>query len=419
MPLPFHPYADIFPLIEGEAFAELVADIKANDLRERIVTLDGSILDGRNRYRAALAAGLIDDDDGPDRAKYFIRFVPSVDGDPLKFVISKNLKRRHLDESQRAYVAAKLANLSHGGSRADQAANLPLETAAPAAITQAQAATLLNVSERSVRAAKAVQDNGTAELQRAVEQGQLPVSSAAQAASLDEGKQRKIAEEAAAGRANVVRNVIKQEARASRERELGNRQLAAPEGKFGVIVEDFEWDHVTWSEKGKDRAAENHYPVSRDAHTAAEIVERTKDRFAVADDNCVCFMWATIQHLAIAIDVLRLRGFEYKSSYAWGKDKIGLGYWSREKHEILLIGVKGKIDCPAQGTQRESLIMAPRGEHSAKPELFLEMIESYFPTLPKIELNRRGPARQGWTAWGNQASAQTYPNTCEIREAAE
>ena len=196
---------------------------------------------------------------------------------------------------------------------------------------------------------------------------------------------------------------VKQERRAARERVLGEKQLAAPDGKFGVIVEDFEWDHVTWSERGRDRAAENHYPVSRDAHTAKEIVERTKDRFACTADDCVCFMWATLQHAAIAMDVLRLRGFDYRSQYAWSKDKIGLGHWSREKHEILLIGVKGSIACPAPGTQWDSLILAPRGEHSAKPECFLEMIEQYFPTLPKIELNRRGPPRAGWGAWGNRA----------------
>jgi N6-adenosine-specific RNA methylase IME4 len=87
----------------------------------------------------------------------------------------------------------------------------------------------------------------------------------------------------------------------------------------------------------------------------------------------------------------------------WGKDKVGLGRWNRNKHEILLLGVKGNVPCPAPGTQWDSLIMAPRREHSAKPECFLEMIEQYFPNVPKIELNRRGPARPGWAAWGNEA----------------
>jgi N6-adenosine-specific RNA methylase IME4 len=55
------------------------------------------------------------------------------------------------------------------------------------------------------------------------------------------------------------------------------------------------------------------------------------------------------------------------------------------------------------GTQWASVIEEPVGAHSAKPERFAEMIESYFPNLPKIELNRRGPARPGWDAWGNEA----------------
>ena len=51
--LGFHPLADAFPLLEGEDFANLVADIKRNGLREPMtVTPDNLILDGRNRYRA-------------------------------------------------------------------------------------------------------------------------------------------------------------------------------------------------------------------------------------------------------------------------------------------------------------------------------------------------------------------------------
>jgi len=197
----------------------------------------------------------------------------------------------------------------------------------------------------------------------------------------------------------------KQQRREERERVLGDRQLAMPDGKFGVIVEDFEWDFKVWSRAtGMDRHAANHYPVAADAHTAEEIVRRTADRFEKAADNCVLFMWTTVPYLAVAIDVLRLRGFRYVSNYAWGKHRTGTGHWNRNKHEHLLIGVSGNIPAPAPGTQWESLILAPRGIHSAKPECFLEMIETYFPTLRKLELNARGPARPGWERWGNEAN---------------
>jgi len=51
-----------------------------------------------------------------------------------------------------------------------------------------------------------------------------------------------------------------------------------------------------------------------------------------------------------------------------------------------------------------SVLEAPVGKHSEKPELFVELIEKQFPNVPKIELNRRGPARPGWDAWGNEVT---------------
>jgi N6-adenosine-specific RNA methylase IME4 len=199
----------------------------------------------------------------------------------------------------------------------------------------------------------------------------------------------------------VVREITqgdKKQRRADREKQLGLKQRALPDRKYGVIVADPEWDDEVWSrETGMDRHAGNHYPTS----DAKAIAARPVAKIAAADT--VLFLWTTNQHLRIAIGVLEAWGFQYKSNYVWGKDKISTGRWNRSKHEILLVATRGKPPCPAPGTQWDSLIMAAKGEHSAKPECFLEMIEAYYPNLPKIELNRRGPARSGWDAWGNEA----------------
>jgi len=194
----------------------------------------------------------------------------------------------------------------------------------------------------------------------------------------------------------------KKAARAIREAELGARSL--PDNKYQVIVADPEWRFEPWSrETGMDRAADNHYPTSQTEDIAARgTISLGLNALSVAADDCVLFLWATAPMIEHALEVMDAWGFEYKSQFVWIKDKIGTGYWNRNKHEILLVGVRGDIPAPAMGTQWPSAIEAPVGKHSAKPEKFLEMIEEYFPSLRKIEMNRRGAARPGWDAWGNE-----------------
>jgi ParB-like chromosome segregation protein Spo0J len=103
--LRFHPLADLFPLMEGEEFDALVADIKAHGLREPIVLLDGKILDGRNRYRACLAAGV-----EPTLENHFSAHHST--GEALAFIISKNIHRRHLTAEQKRDLIAKLIEVA-------------------------------------------------------------------------------------------------------------------------------------------------------------------------------------------------------------------------------------------------------------------------------------------------------------------
>lgn len=196
---------------------------------------------------------------------------------------------------------------------------------------------------------------------------------------------------------------LNQVKRDQREAETAARIVALPTKKYGVILEDFEWDHETWSDAGKDRHASNHYSTSANAHSAEEIVERTKDRFECAADDCVLWMWTTVPHQAIAFDVMRLRGFSYKSSVVWDKEIGATGYWFIGHHEVLLVGTRGNVPAPAPGTQWQSIIRERRREHSRKPDKSYEMIEAYFPKIPKIELNCRGEPRPGWDGWGNEA----------------
>jgi N6-adenosine-specific RNA methylase IME4 len=187
----------------------------------------------------------------------------------------------------------------------------------------------------------------------------------------------------------------KQERRAERERECAGRILALPDKRYGVIYADPEWRFEPYSrETGMDRAADNHYSTS-----ALEII-KTRGVPSISADHCVLFLWATAPMQPQAYEVMDAWGFEYKSQVVWDKGEIGTGYWFISEHETLLVGTRGKVPAPAPGTQWRSIIRAPVREHSRKPDEFAEMIETLFPTVPKIELNRRGAARVGWDAWG-------------------
>lgn len=208
------------------------------------------------------------------------------------------------------------------------------------------------------------------------------------------------------------RHVDKKAAREERERQLGAKQQALPDKKYGVILADPEWRFATYSrDTGMDRAADNHYPTSETDVICARPVGE------IAADDAVLFLWATAPMLPDALRVMTAWGFTYKSHVIWKKDRIGTGYWFRSQHELLLVGTRGsKLPAPAMGTQGSSVIDAPLGVHSAKPDEFHDLIEAYFPSLPKIELNARR-SRSGWDAWGYEAPVPPHdPETGEVIE---
>jgi hypothetical protein len=193
--LTFHPLANVFPLLEGAEFDALVADIAASGLCEPVWLYQGLILDGRNRHRACQALGY----DCPTR--------DYAGHDPVGFVISMNLRRRHLDDSQRAMVGARLATLPRG-------ANQHAEISAP---TQQDVATLLHVSADSIQAARKVQREGVPEVIAAVDTGAIAVSAAVPLTALPREVQPLALEEA-------TREVIGKKPTARQTRALVSRK---------------------------------------------------------------------------------------------------------------------------------------------------------------------------------------------------
>ena len=164
----FHPLADLFPMLDDKsaAFEALVDDIRERKQQEPVWLYEGKILDGRNRYQACQRLGRE------------IQVRDYAGDDPIGFVLSANLHRRHLDESQRAMVAGKLSKLELGANQHTKGEGVSIETASK----------LLNVGRASVNRALKVLKAGDPELVAAVEQGKKSVSAAANQASDKSGK---------------------------------------------------------------------------------------------------------------------------------------------------------------------------------------------------------------------------------------
>lgn len=190
----FHEAANIFPMMEGQQFEDFVADIrKQKKLLEPIKLIDGKIVDGRNRYRACKIA----------KVEPIFEAVNCID-DPVAFVLSLNLHRRHLTPSQTSMVGARVREIYDKQAKERQKVrkgdqpgatveNLPQLQNGKARDLAGKA---VGVSGKLIDHATKVIKHGVPELIEAVDKGTIAVSSAAVFATDSPSEQKKIVEEA-------------------------------------------------------------------------------------------------------------------------------------------------------------------------------------------------------------------------------
>ena len=175
---------------------------------------------------------------------------------------------------------------------------------------------------------------------------------------------------------------------------------------FNIIYADPPWTFKTWSKKGRGRSAEKHY----NCMSLQEI--RQLPVAEIAAKNCALFLWATDPLLPQALDLMSQWGFNYKTiAFVWAKLNknapatlwtpsdffTGMGYWSRANSELCLLGTRGKPQRQSASVKR--LVIAPRREHSRKPDEVAHRIVQLIGDVPRIELFGR-TSRPGWSVWG-------------------
>lgn len=173
--------------------------------------------------------------------------------------------------------------------------------------------------------------------------------------------------------------------------------MRLPAGPFDVIYADPAWKFASNSEAKPGRNPRRHYPTM----TVDQIASMPVVNIAAPD--ALLLMWITVPHAHRGPDVMRAWGFEYKSQVVWIKDRIGTGYWARNRHELLLIGTRGRFPCPVPALFPDSVIIGQQREHSRKPNYVHQVIDDRLGRLRRVELFARA-GRAGWVVWGNETA---------------
>lgn len=193
-----HPAADAFPLMTGHAFKLFCEDVKKNELIDDIVVIGKLILDGRNRGRACEATGVTP------------RYREYTGDDPVGFIVSRNIARRHLNEGQRAIIASRLASLPRGRQK---------KSGRPAGLPQGEAAKQLEVGERTVRLAKFILDEASTAIVAAVDNGDLSLDAAGKLAKLPIAEQPAALKEVLKGETPKARGAAARDITAKNDNE--------------------------------------------------------------------------------------------------------------------------------------------------------------------------------------------------------
>lgn len=337
-----HPYANIFPMMSEAEKANLIRSMQDDgyDATMPIVLHEGLILDGRNRYEAAQAAGV-----EPVFSTY-------EGNDPLAFVIRHNLHRRHLNPSQLALIGDEIATMKKGAQKGNKQASKDENECSNLSIgiSQTEAAEMVGSSRTNIQKAKSIKQEAP-ELIPLIAAGEMTLHEA----SKEIKKQKRQAH------IEKVKESIEQ-----------GEVKPVEEMLFEVIAIDPPWNY---SEKGGSSSDDFDSDKNRGTVTYPTMtLEQIADIKLPASNDCTLFLWTTHAFLRSSFELLDKWGFTYKATIVWDKERMGMGRTIRMQCEFCLLATKGKPII--MGDSVRDIIRETRREHSRKPEAFYALVES-------------------------------------------
>ena len=364
-------FKKLIPALSVEEFKQLEQNCLAEGIREKIITWNGFIIDGHNRFEIA--------------TKHKLKFETEnkefdSDDDVKEWMILNQFGRRNLTLYQRGVLALQLEDVfqskSQQGVRSDLFVNSQKSNENKKLNTNKEISKISSVGQQSLARIKVIEAKAPEEVKAQLSTGEVSINQAYQEIKKEEKK---------AVRIELIEQQIE---------DIQQGLLPELKGLFDVISVDPPWPYEGESKNvtsfdAVGRRVANPYP-----EMSIDVIKKIKMPLM---DNAVVLLWTTHKFLPDAFEILKEWNLDYKATLVWNKEKIGMGAWFRMQCEFCIVGVKGKPYW--ENTTFRDILNEPRREHSRKPDLFFEMIE-------KITMGRRleyfsREKRNGWEVFGN------------------
>jgi N6-adenosine-specific RNA methylase IME4 len=363
----------LIPPLSNEEFKQLERNILEEGIREPLITWNGILIDGHNRYRIAQ-----EHDINYETLEKEFENINRV----KEWMINNQFGRRNLSNYQRSVLALQLEDVFREKAKENQAIQfkgsslIQISEEVKPIVSIKEVAKIANVSHDTIAKVKKIEATATAEVKEKLNTGTMSINEAYKEIKKEEKKVERV---------ELIQKQIE---------DIEEGLLPDLIGLFDVVSVDPPWPYEGESKNitsfdSVGRRVANPYPEMS--------IEQIKNIKLPLMDNAVVLLWTTHKFLPDAFEILKEWNLDYKATLVWNKEKIGMGAWFRMQCEFCLVGIKGKPYW--ENTTYRDIIVESRREHSRKPDCFFEMIE-------KITMGNRleyfsREKREGWKVFGN------------------
>lgn len=377
-------FKKLIPALSVEEFKQLEQNCLAEGIREKIITWNGFIIDGHNRFEIATRWNL----EYESESKRF-----KDENEVKEWMIHNQFGRRNLSNYQRSVLVLELESVFSKKAKENLKASgknfgkgsvnspKPIESID----TRKEISKIASVGEQLISRVKVLEAKAPEEVKEKLRTGEISINQAYQEIKKEEKKEQQ--------------EVKKQEYEQRVETVTKNEfkvDIFNTKEKFRVIYSDPAWSYNDKQETPQLGGASKHYDTMSVNKICSLPVKE------ISEKDSVLFLWVTSPLLEDAFTVIKAWGFKYKTSFVWDKVKHNMGHYNSVRHEMLLIATKGSCT-PDNKKLYDSVQSIERSDnHSEKPIEFLNIIDDLYNYGNKLEMFCRGIKKDKWYGWGNE-----------------